>query len=235
MPNQWHYINTSHQPPVIHPVSSPDSSLGKSYGFTNSAPWTKIQQRTLFFHKRLLNCRYKTEKLLPLIEKGINKNAINYLSLSLEQWEAKKKTKTRQSNQHIFLHLPYHPQNPTSNFIQCHWQDLVFLPPGQEELTKLTNWEGHLVPIKRLIVAYLCNPNLANLNLYHKLSMRTELKPSFILHKWLEQSSPDFFSLCAISLQTFYVINPLIRTIKTHTLCVVNDNIVKHFGIRIKI
>lgn len=120
---------------------------------------------------------------------------------------------------------------PTS----LHWQDLVFLPPGQEELTKLTNWEGHHVPIKRLIVAYLCNPNLANLNLYHKLSMHTELKPSFILHKWLEQSSPDFFSLCAISLQTFYVINPLIRTIKTHTLCVVNDNIVKHFGIRIKI
>ncbi|KAL3822099.1 hypothetical protein ACHAXA_000167, partial [Cyclostephanos tholiformis] len=33
---------------------------------------------------------------------------------------------------------------PTS----LHWQDLVFLPPGQEELTKLTNWEGHHVPIK---------------------------------------------------------------------------------------
>jgi hypothetical protein len=44
-----------------------------------------------------------------------------------------------------------------------------------------TNWEGHHVPIKRLIIAYHCNPNLANLNSYQKLSVHTGLKPSMFI------------------------------------------------------
>jgi hypothetical protein len=62
--------------------------------------------------------------------------------------------------------------------VQHLWRDLVLLPPGKKELTELTNWEGHHVPIKRLIVAYHRNPNLANLNSYRKLETRTGLKPS---------------------------------------------------------
>jgi hypothetical protein len=115
--------------------------------------------------------------LLPLFEKGIN-NAITYLSLSPEQREARKKAKIGRLDQRIFLHIPYHPQNPSSRYVQRLWRDLVFSPPGEKELTKLTNWEGHHVPIKRLIVAYHRNPNLANLNSYRKLTTRTGLKPS---------------------------------------------------------
>jgi hypothetical protein len=43
------------------------------------------------------------------------------------------------------------------------------LPPGKENLNQLTNWEGHPVQIKRLIIAYHRHPNLANLNSYWKL------------------------------------------------------------------
>ena len=136
-----------------------------------------IDKELSLFYKRLLNRGYTSNKLLPILEKGIN-NAITYLSLSPEQREAKKKAKTGRLDQRIFLHLPYHPQNPSSNFIQKLWRDHIFSPSGQEELTSLTNWEGQQVPIKRLIIAYHRNPNLANLNSYRKLSSRTGLKPS---------------------------------------------------------
>ncbi len=122
-----------------------------------------IEKELSLFYKRLLNRGYTSTKLLPLFKKGIN-NAISYLSLSPEQWEARKKAKVGRLDERIFLHLPYHLQNPSSGFIQSLWQNLVFLPPGQEELTKMTNHEGHHIPIKRLIVAYHRNPNLANLN-----------------------------------------------------------------------
>jgi hypothetical protein len=136
-----------------------------------------IDKELSLFYPRLLIRGYTPDKLLPFLEKGIN-NAITYLSLSPKQWETKKKAKIERLDQHIFLHRLYDPQNPSSSFVQCLWRDLVFLPPGKKELTKLTNWEGHHVPIKRLIVAYHRNPNLANLNLYRKLETRTGLKPS---------------------------------------------------------
>ncbi len=136
-----------------------------------------INKELSLFYKHLLNRGYTSTNLLPLFKKGIN-NAISYLSHSLEQQEARKKAKVGQLDEQIFLHLPYHPQNPSSRFIQSLWQNLIFSLPGQEELTKMTNHKGHHVPIKRLIVAYHPNPNLANLNSYRKLSMRTRLKPS---------------------------------------------------------
>ncbi len=136
-----------------------------------------INKELSLFYKCLLNCGYTSTKLLPLFKKGINK-AISNLSLSPEQREARMKAKVGWLDERIFLHLPYHPQNPSSGFIQSLWQNLIFLPPGQEELTKMTNHKGHHVPIKRLIVAYHRNPNLANLNSYCKLSACTGLKPS---------------------------------------------------------
>ncbi len=136
-----------------------------------------IGKKLSLFYKRLLNRGYTSTKLLPLFKKGIN-NAISYLSLSPEQREARKKAKVGRLDERIFFHLPYHPQNPSSGFIQSLWQNLIFLLPGQEELTKMTNHEGHHIPIKKLVVAYHCNPNLANLNSYHKLSMLPGLTPA---------------------------------------------------------
>ena len=136
-----------------------------------------IDKELSLFYQRLLNRGYKPINLLPLLEKGIN-NAIAYLSLTPDQREAKKKAKIGRLDQRIFFHLPYHPQNPSSSSVQHLWRDLVLSPPGEKELTELTNWEGHHVPIKRLIVAYHRNPNLANLNSYRKLETRTGLKPS---------------------------------------------------------
>jgi len=93
-------------------------------------------------------------------------------------WNTVKKAKVGKSDERIFLHIPYHPQNPSSGFVQNIWRNIVLLPPGKENLNQLTNWEGQHVPIKRLTVAFHRNPNLANLNSYRKLSLRTGLKPS---------------------------------------------------------
>ncbi len=83
-----------------------------------------IDKELSLFYRRLLNCGYKPEILIPLLEKSIN-NAITYLSLSPEQREFKKMAKNGRLDQRIFLHLPYHPQNPSSNFVQRLWRDLV--------------------------------------------------------------------------------------------------------------
>ena len=136
-----------------------------------------IDKELSLFHTRLLNRGYATNQLIPFFEKGIN-NAISYLSQTQEQRDAVKKAKVGKSDERIFLHIPYHPQNPSSGFVQNIWRNLVLSPPGKENLNQLTNWEGHHVPIKRLIIAYHRNPNLANLNSYRKLSLRTGLKPS---------------------------------------------------------
>ena len=136
-----------------------------------------IDKELSLFHTRLLNRGYATNKLIPFFEKGIN-NAISYLSQTQEQRDAIKKAKVGKSDERIFLHIPYHPQNPSSGFVQNIWRNLVLSPPGKENLNQLTNWENHHVPIKRLIITYQCNPNLANLNSYRKLSLHTGLKPS---------------------------------------------------------
>jgi hypothetical protein len=139
-----------------------------------------IDKELSLFHTRLLNRGYATNQLIPFFEKGIN-NAISYLSQTQEQRDAFKKAKVGKSDERIFLHIPYHPQNPSSGFVQNIWRNLVLSPPGKENLNQLTNWEGHHVPIKRLIIAYHRNPNLANLNPYRKLSLRTGLKPSMFI------------------------------------------------------
>jgi hypothetical protein len=93
-----------------------------------------INKELSLFHMRLLNRGYA--KLIPFFKKGIN-NAISYLSQTQEQRDAIKMAKVER----IFLHIPYHHQNPSSGFVQNIWQNLVLLPPGKENLNQLTNWE----------------------------------------------------------------------------------------------
>ena len=76
-----------------------------------------IDKELSLFHKRLLNRGYATNQLIPFFEKGIN-NAISYLSQTQEQRDAFKKAKVGKSDERIFLHIPYHPQNPSSGFVQ---------------------------------------------------------------------------------------------------------------------
>ena len=129
------------------------------------------------FFNRLVDPGHLRTKLLPLFDKGFD-NATTYMSMTLEQRVARKKAKVGRFDKRIFLHIPDHPQNPSSGLIQQLWRDLIYSPPGEKTLNQLKNHFRHRVPVKRLIVAYRRNLNLANLNSYRKLSSRTGLKVS---------------------------------------------------------
>ena len=116
------------------------------------------------------------------------------MSMTPEKWAAKKKAKVNRSDKRIFLHIPYHPQNPSSGLIQQLRRDLIYLPPGKNTLNQLKNHFGHRVPVKSSIVAYRCDLNLANLNSYCKLSSCTGLKVSSFIWTLL-LVSPYFFHI----------------------------------------
>jgi len=78
----------------------------------------------------------------------------------------------------VFLHLPYHPANPSSNTIQQHMHKCIANPNGQPPFHRLTNDQGYDILIDRLTIAWHRPPNLGNLLSYRKLSKRTGLKVS---------------------------------------------------------
>ena len=97
-----------------------------------------IEKEIRLFFNRLIDRGYLRTKLLPLFEKGFD-NATTYMSMTLDQRAARKKAKVGRSNERIFLHILYHPQNPPSESIQQLWRDLIYSPPGEKTLNQLKN------------------------------------------------------------------------------------------------
>ena len=136
-----------------------------------------IDTELCLFYRRLIDRGYNQEGLLPLFVKGVL-NAESYIAMTQSQRDAKKKAKVGRRDERVFFHMPYHPQNPPSTFIQRLWRDHIFSPPGEEILTDLRNDSGYNIPIKRLTIAYHRNANISNLLSYRTLSKRTGLKAS---------------------------------------------------------
>ena len=136
-----------------------------------------INNELRLFYKRLIDRGYSHDGLVPLFVKGID-NAKSYMALSQVQREARKKAKVGRSDERVCFHIPFHPQNPPSKRIQRLWRETILSPAGEKMFTDLRNANGFLVPVKRLIVAYSRNPNIANLTSYRILSKRTGLKAS---------------------------------------------------------
>ena len=152
----------------------------------NILPWfhpaTDVKKELKLFLDCLLDCVYTLRKITPIID-----NAMAYLkrsSSTLEQLRMKSR-KDIASHRQIFLHLPYHPANPSPKAIQRLWYHLVGTPLGNLPLNKLTNWQGYDFPIDKLTIAWHRSPNLANVLLYRKLEHRTGLKvSSFLPSTW---------------------------------------------------
>ncbi len=105
------------------------------------------------FYHCLLDRGYKAANIIPLLIKGID-NANYYLSLTEAQQEEVKKARMGRADKRIFVHLPFHPQNPSSGVIQHFRRDLILSPPGKERRNSLKNWNNCPVPVKRPTVAY---------------------------------------------------------------------------------
>ena len=118
--------------------------------------------------------------MVELFSKAID-NATKYLSQSPAYRKRKKLEKMEAGRRRVFLHLPYHPQNPPARVIQDLWRRLVLAPPGKTPLNHLKNYFGYKVPIDQMVIAYSRPPNLSNLLSYRKIDKLSGPKVSSYL------------------------------------------------------
>jgi len=91
----------------------------------------------LSFH-RLLDRGYQTTQLIPYFQQTIDKAKAYFKQTALDRlhpWSKKETSNRRQ----VFLHLPYHPANPSSKTIQNLWTRKIANPPGHPALSSLTS------------------------------------------------------------------------------------------------
>ena len=135
-----------------------------------------MKELKLFFH-RLLDRGYQSIQLTPLFQQAMDNAKVYLQRTPLDHLRAKSKKETAHRRR-VFLHLPYHPANPSSKAIQKLWADRVANPPGQPSFSRLTNESGYNIPVEQLTIAWHRSPNLGNLLSYRKLHNRTGLKVS---------------------------------------------------------
>ena len=69
----------------------------------------------------------------------------------------------------LFIHLPFHPCDPSSRLIQKAFDETMGNPKGEPPLASLRNRQGAQLGVRRLTVAYSRPPNLGNLLSIRKL------------------------------------------------------------------
>ena len=116
----------------------------------------------------LVDRGHQAQGLVPLFDKAIV-NAKSYLSQDPAFRARKKQEKLEAGRRRIFIHLPYHPQNPSSREIQDLWRCLVSDPALKIPLNHIENYSNHMIPIDQLVIAYSRPPDLNNIFSYRKI------------------------------------------------------------------
>ncbi len=128
-------------------------------------PNCKTTQGDCIFHQCLLDRGHSSAFVLPLIVRATER-ARGEVLISKTTRESNHSNSIPVYNNRksqLFLHLPYHPSNPPSTYIQQLWRTHITLPPNNTELTNLTNKYGHKIPINKLTITYSRAPNIGNL------------------------------------------------------------------------
>ncbi len=112
------------------------------------------------FYRRLRERGYPSETLTPLFEAGlVNRNK-----------PPRKKQSDPTAKNTLFLHVPYHPANPSSQDLQSCFKDLLLHPTGATPLPSMsTPHLGIECGVNRMIIAYHRPRNIANLLCPRKL------------------------------------------------------------------
>ena len=76
------------------------------------------------FYQRLIARGYKSTQIIPMFQKA----ADNIFS--------KRKKPTISNNNHVFFHLPYHPDNPPSKDIRELWNKHLLQPQYRQKLQR---------------------------------------------------------------------------------------------------
>lgn len=113
------------------------------------------------FFNRLLERGHSRERLVPLFTKA-EINASQYLARSTEDHARLQLEKLQAARRKIFFHLTFHPDDPPSSAIQQLWKECVAEPPGETPLHGMANYDGEMVRIDQLIIAYNRPLNLRN-------------------------------------------------------------------------
>lgn len=130
-----------------------------------------IIQDTLEFFQRFTRRGYNRDVLTPFFLKAID-NARNFLATSKETRAANKARKHEEATRRLYLHIKYHPQNPTAHQIQQLFDETVLHPPGEVPLNELNAGGGFKVPIDAMTIANHRAPNLGDKFSYRDISKR---------------------------------------------------------------
>jgi hypothetical protein len=108
------------------------------------------------FYRRLRFRGYPKTTLLPLFTAG--------LANRFKPPRKKKETQSTSPNDTLFLHVPFHPANPSSAALQETYRNVLLHPEAATPLPQIANTHfGNECGVRRMIIAYHRPPNLANL------------------------------------------------------------------------
>jgi hypothetical protein len=143
-----------------------------------------IEHEIYLFFNRLLDRGYSLPTLIPLFlnaEQKARKRRVQQLHRQQNlctglpqntRYTASEDGAPLDSDS-VFLHLRYHPSNPSSQVIQKLWRQHMLLPMNEPPLFHLKNRAGFPVEIRRLIIAYSRAPNLGNMLSCRKITTKT--------------------------------------------------------------
>jgi hypothetical protein len=141
-------------PRLAHP---PDVLTGLTMGMTKRiyALTTKLDdqaQSLCLLFLRLCNRGYDQATLRPLFEIAIKK-AHTKKTATIDFEEEKR----------CYLHLSYHPQDPSSTFVQQTFCNTLLRPSGEPSLFELQSFRGYPLESNRMVIVYHRPHNLKNI------------------------------------------------------------------------
>jgi len=115
-----------------------------------------IHQKTQVFFQLLTHRGYSPTHLRPIFKHA------TYKVTSFLTSQQTHNTDSKSHHPKVFLHLQYHPQDPTCKTIQQLRTSIVSRPHGKTPLQDIKNLTGHKTQIDRLTIAYSRPLNLRN-------------------------------------------------------------------------
>ncbi len=121
---------------------------------------SNIEFLTRQFYSRLLRRGYKPDILAPLFEQAMTKAA------AYQPGRTSPIPTGSPLNNQIFLHLPFHPQNPPSFKLQSAFREHVLAPRYKHPLPTVRNRSQHPINVGRMVIAYSRPRNTGDLLSY---------------------------------------------------------------------
>ena len=110
--------------------------------------------------------------LKPIFAKAIT-NARKFIATSQQIRDENKLKQIESACRRLYLHVEFHPQNPTSSEIQQAFHECMLQPPGKKRLNEIEVF-GEKVPIDAMIIAYHRAKKLGDIFSYRDISRKTQ-------------------------------------------------------------